>query len=477
MKYEKIMLVVPNFCWGDIKSQTTLWHYIPYNLCLLAAILEREHYEVLIVDAYKQKMTKEDFTAAVAKEMPDYVGISVLFNMYGASGHLAAKLVKDVSDQIITQIGGVYATTNAASVIQDENIDYLISGEGEDTLPGLLDFLNGKSQKLMKGIWYKKDGVVIDGGHADYIYNLDDYPLPAYHLIDYKSYIYCAERKSTDGPSDFPYSRIFSSRGCPFNCCFCQVNKITGKNFRPRSAEHVLSEIRWLMDEYGVRSFIFDDDNFFVDKGRAIDIIKGMIPLKIKWKMIAVAAYFLDDELIELMGKSGCEYICIAIESGNERVLHQIVNKPLQLNQAKAVIKKMRSEGIFVAANFVMGFPGETWDEIRETLRFAEECQADYVKLFAAMPLPGTRLYKMAKEANALNEKYDPETLNWNSGVISTDEFSARDISILRFYEWDRINFATSEKIQRIAELMGITVDEMQQIRKDARKNLEIPNL
>lgn len=476
MSIKKVLLVVPNFLWCDNIENRTLWHFIPYNICLLAATIEHD-WDVEIVDAYKKNMTQEEFKHTIADKEPDYVGISVLFNMYGVAAHICARLIKEVSTDIVTQVGGVYATTNAQTVMEDQNFDYLISGEGENALRGLLLYLNSGGQKMPQGVWYRENGMIVDGGHASYIENLDDFPMPAYHLIDYNSYIYNADRKSIDGPTDFPYSRIFSSRGCPFDCCFCQVNKIMGRNFRPRSAKHVLKEIEWLVKEYGVKFLIFDDDNFLVDRDRAIEILKGLIPLGIKWKALTVAAFFLDDELIELMKRSGCEYICVAIESGSERVLRTIINKPLKLEKGMEVITKLRKEGIFTAANFVIGFPGETWDEIRQTIRFAEECKADYVKIFAAMPLPGTRLFRMALESNALTGHYSAEELNWNNGVISTDEFSAKDTSILRLYEWDRINFSTEEKTKKIANMMNITMEEMQEIRRKARKNFKVPEL
>jgi len=472
------MLVIPNFSWGGGDKGTVnniLWHFIPYNLCLLAAVLEKEKkYEIEVIDEFKQQATPEQFEQLIRDKKPDVVGLSVLMDFYGKSMHIAAGIVKRVDPRIVTVAGGIYATANPKRVISDTNIDYAISGEGENALPELLSVLNHEKDVMPKGVWYRKEGAVVDGGHTDFITNLDDYPLPAYHLIDYAQYSRSADRKSLDGPAEYPYARILTSRGCPYNCCFCQVNKIAGRRFRPRSAKNVLKEIDWLIHEYGIKSFIFDDDNLLTDRNRAIEIFNGMKQYHVPWKMIATAAFLLDDELIDLMKESGCVYVDIAIESGCNRVLHDIINKPLKLDKALSVIKKLREVGIYVAANFIIGFPGETWDEIRETVRFAEMCQADYIKLFNANPLPGTRLYDMAVTQNALREGFDPENINWRNGCIETEEFSARDLTILRAYEWDRINFSTQEKIKRTADMMGITVDEMNEIRRASRKTLEL---
>ncbi|MGN0348715.1 MAG: B12-binding domain-containing radical SAM protein, partial [Roseburia sp.] len=221
-------------------------------------------------------------------------------------------------------------------------------------------------------------------------------------------------------------------------------------------------------------SLIFDDDNLLTDRKRAVKIFNGLKKYKLPWKMIATAAFLLDDELIELMRESGCVFVDIAVESGTDRVLHEIIHKPLKLEKAVAVTKKLREENIYVAANFIIGFPGETWEEIRETVRFAERLDADYIKLFNAVPLPDTRLYQMAKEQNALVENFDPGNVNWRNGMIETDEFTTRDMSILRVYEWDRINFSTLEKRKRTADMMGISVQELDEIRKNSRRTLEL---
>lgn len=154
--------------------------------------------------------------------------------------------------------------------------------------------------------------------------------------------------------------------------------------------------------------------------------------------------------------------------------MHEIIKKPLKLEKAVAVTRKLKEEGIYVAANFIIGFPGETWEEIRQTIKFAEELNADYIKLFNAVPLPGTRLYEMAKEQGVLVKNFHSENVNWRNASIETNEFTARDVSILRAYEWDRINFSTYEKRKRTADMMGIAVSELDEIRRQTRKTLDL---
>lgn len=445
----KVVLVVPNFRWVD-KDPNALWHYLPYNLCLLAACI-RDIADVEIIDAYKQDMSQYDLRVALEQRSPDIVGITVLMDKYGASGHIVARIAKEACTPMVV-IGGVYASMNAQHVIEDPNIDYVVKGEGEQVF-----------RELVK--WGVLNDSIIQ---APRITDLDSLPLPAYDLIPYATYATSAERHSVDRPPVMPYGRVLTSRGCPFGCCFCQVEQISGKKFRARSAESVLYEIKWLVNTYQIKSLMFDDDNLLTDQTRARKIFKGMIEEKLvmPWVMIATAAFKLDREMIALMKESGCVYVNVAIESGNERVLHKIINKPINLEQAHKVVNILKEYGIYVAANFIIGFPTETWDEIRETLAYADYLNADYTKVFAAMPLRNTRLWDMCEKYKAFKKGFKGD-VEWSSGQIETSEFTADDLTILRAYEWERINFSNADKRRKTCKMMGITEQELLKIRRN----------
>jgi radical SAM superfamily enzyme YgiQ (UPF0313 family) len=384
---------------------------------------------VSIIDAYKQDMSEQEFHARLRQAAPDVVGVTVLMDKYGPSGHVVARIAKEIGAKVI--MGGVYASMNAEQIAQDQNINCIVKGEGEYLLRDIL--------------LRKTEGRILEAPH---IGDLNALPRPAYDLIDWSSYASSAARHSVDAPPLFPYGRVITSRGCPYGCCFCQVEHISGKEFRPRSAENVLDEISWLKDAYGIKSLIFDDDNLLFDRKRAEQIFQGMIDrgLKMPWVMIATAAFKLDWELIQLMAESGCVYVDVAIESGTERVLHHIIHKPVDLKYAKMVVRMLQRVGIYVAANFVIGFPTETWDEIRQSLAFAGELDADYTKIFPAIALKNTRLWDIR---------------------VDTNDFTADNLRVLRAYEWDRLNFVSEAKRKRTCERMGINEAELQQIRKD----------
>lgn len=470
MKRLKVVLVVPNFCWAGW-DVNTLWHFIPYNLCLLAAMI-KDVCEVSILDAYEPNMSEDEFKSALKKLEPDVVGITVLMDQYAAAGHNAARLVKSINKDIQVIIGGVYATINPEEAIKDSNIDFVVIGEGEYVIRDLIGYFMKEAPLPKKGICYRLEEKVINTGHSDLIYDLDAIPLPAYHLIDFERYMNSAHRKSVDNPQKRPYTRIVTSRGCPVGCTFCQVESIMGRKFRFRSAQNVLNELHRLKNEYGIKSIMFDDDNFFTNRQRAKDILQGMVDRDLVMPWFAQAAIFrLDAELIKLMKQSGCKYIDIAIESGTERILREIIRKPLNFNHAKEMIRLARKEGIFVAANFMLGFPTETWGEIRQTVKLAEEINADYIKIFNVVPLRNTKLWEICKKEGVFKEDFKESGLRWSTGQIQTDEFTPSDITILRAYEWDRINFTDPEKRKLIAAMMGITEEELYKIRRKTLTN------
>ncbi len=468
----RLALVVPNFRWCETDNRF-LWDFIPYNLCLLAAVVQGSC-DIRIIDAYHEDMDQNAFAAAIKEFSPHVVGITVLMDQCAPAGHLSAQIVKEMDEGITVVMGGVYATVNPDLAIADDNVDYVVVGEGEYVLRDLLDYLRGVGSVPKKGIVFKENNKVVVAPRANYIKDLDSLPLPAYDLIDLPSYINKAERNSVDAPSLFPYARILTSRGCPYGCSFCQVEIISGSKFRPRSAENILNEIRWLKNQYGIQSLVFDDDNLFTNRKRAVSILQGMIDhgLAMPWKSIATAVFRLDAELLELMKASGCEYIDVAIESGTQRVLKDIIGKPVNLEHAKKIVALAKKIGIFITANFIIGFPTETWEEIRQTIQVAQEIDADYTKIFGAIPLRHTRLWQLCEETNSFKKNFSISGMSWYAGQIETDEFTSDDLTILRAYEWDRLNFSTVEKREKIKIMMHIDDAEMHRMRQETRKKV-----
>lgn len=471
---KKLLLTFPNMRWHK-NDAVTLWNLFPTTLCLLAAMV-KDIVDIKIIDAQLHNLTPDEFQNQVEEYRPDFVGISLLTSEYENAMTIAAKIVKGIDANIIVIAGGVHITTMHEHVMDStSDIDYCVLGEGEYVLRELLKHLLGNGSLPENGLSFWQEGQLITQNRV-VVEDLTELPWPAYEFIDLSAYTNNPQRGFTSNqPPEYPFMRMTTTRGCPFGCTFCQVEIIAGKRVRSRDPEDVAKEILFLREQYGIRSIIFDDDNILLgENDYARRLFNAMINLKlnIKWITTSFALFLMTDEHLGLMQKSGCIGINVAIESGSERVLKEIIDKPIKdLQKLPSLIEKVKSYGIYCIANFIIGFPGETWNEIRETIYFAEYCGADYVKIFAAVPLYKTKLYNSALKNGLLECNDAVPMVDWRYGQINSKEWTSKDISILRVYEWDRINFA-SHKIKKLLEITGSTIDDLNFIRKQTRDSL-----
>ena len=465
----KVMLIMPNFRWSETSSHY-FWDYIPNNLCMLAAMVE-DLCEVMILDAFINDYSPAEVTDFVDRFEPDVVGVTCMINPCAAAAYETLALIKRIRPSCITVFGGVYATVEPEQVMSEQSVDYAFVGEAEYTFRQFILYLSDQGPFPEKGVWYRDQEQVIDKGRADFIEDLDALPLPAYHLIEFHKYSRSNSRPTVESPNVFPNARILTSRGCPYRCSFCQIEKISGRKFRARSAAKILDEIEFLKREYGIRSLTFDDDNLHTSRTRAIELFTGMIErsLVMPWKSITTSVFRLDEEQIDLMKKSGCSYVNISIESGSKRVREELIQKPIDIDYATKMVRCLQKSNIYVAANIIMGYPTETWEEIRESLKVIEEMDVDYVKLFPLIPLKYTKAWEHCVEAKLLPPDASSDTIGWYA--LNCSEFTAAELCVLRAFEWDRINFSSPEKIRKTAAMMGISVSELDAMRKKARRS------
>ena len=464
---KKVLIVLPNHRWaGD--GYYTMWLIFPTQVCLLAAQIE-ERYDVKIVDCIIDDLSKEEFAEIVKKEKPDLVGVSNFTHEYSKAGHTAVNIVKSINPSIKTMMGGVYVITSPDLAMANPNLDFAIIGEGELMIQELLAHLYEGKPLPQKGIAHRsEDGKTVIPERADFIKDLDQLRYPAYHLVDFKKYSTRPQREAVSRPRELPFARVCMTRGCPVGCTFCTVESISGGPTRYRSAAHMVGEMEILKERHGVKFFMLDDDNIFMNRPKAKEFLRLVIQrnLNIGWLLEATAIFCMDEELCDLCAQSGCRYLNIAIESGSERVLKEVIKKPINFERTEKLIKKLKDLGIELNSNFVIGNPGETWDEIWETVRYAEKIDIDYVKFFICTPFPKTKMFDMAKKMGYLDDSLKFDEHHWTGGTFNTEDWRARDLAIVRAYEWDRINFSKKEKREKIAKMMGVSLERLDQMRK-----------
>lgn len=478
-KIRKVMLSLPNDRWFTNPDESPFEgchrHCFPYVFGLLTAVL-KGRYEVAILDASHENLSFEQVIQKVKEYGPDVFGISCLTMDHHRKFIKLAELAKIACPDTIVIAGGIYPTLLPELLVKDSNIDYVLLAEGEYRLPRLLGCIENSSDlKAIDGIAYKTEGEEVIQPVVEYIQNLDELPFPDYSNLDFDSYANFASKYSYYlYPRNFPYVITISARGCPFDCIFCTSKAVNGPGIRYLSAKKMLEEVDLLVKNYGIREIIYVDDNFYLNTQRLREFLNGLIERKydLTWKTTTASCYSLNDELLELIKKSGCYQLPISPESGSDEMLSHL-KKPASLttDKTRAIVRKAKEIGFEVIGYFIIGSPGETWDQIRQTFRFAEDLDIDYCSFNIATPLPKTELYNRLKEKNMLSSDFNFTGLKgFGRATIKTDEFTPNELKILRAFEWDRINFKTEEKMKAIARMNGITMDELKNWRASTRR-------
>jgi len=475
MKSEPVVLVIPNSRWFGKR----VWLMLPHAALLLTALLKDE-FDFSIIDANAANLSEDQVRERLAALRPAVVLVSALAVEYRQQYHRVMELAKAAVPGVLTVFGGVYPSVLGEEALRDPNVDYLFLGHAEERVGNFLRLALQRDHEALRqlpGVGYRDEGgrQVINPA-TSYISSVKRLVRPDYSLIDVVAYMGHLSR-------DYQFNSqrravpIITSYGCPYNCLFCATRTISGHGMAYRPAEEVLEEIDFLVTRHGAEELIFLDDCLLGDRPRITRILEGLIERRypLVWKTSNVAAWHLKGDLLELMRRSGCYQITVSVESGSQRVLREIVHKPLKLEIVPPLVKACRALGIDIGANFVIGFPGETWDEIRETFRFAELCDFDIAHFHIATPLPKTDLYLLAKEKGLLPPDFsflDPRYFGFARAFIETDEFTPQELMTLRAYEWDRINFSTPEKTAKVARLMSFTPEELAEHRRQTRRKI-----
>lgn len=480
-RVDKFMFIVPNTRWFGKRY----WLWFNPAMFTLVPILRKLGIDVEILEANIDNLNQEQVKQKIKQYKPDMVGISNMSLEYWKQAHVTARIAKEVDPEIITVMGGVHATTLPEKILEDYNFDYVILSEGEERLPKFLEILQDRYHDFSKmdGVGYRKDGKIIINKPVRFVEDLDSLPVADYTILrpDQVAKVMNGQQRSVVGLGTrlAPVATVMTSRGCRFRCCFCAGGMLSGHRVRLRSAESVLAEIDMLVNNYNIRELIFTDDEMYFDMERAKKIVQGLKEREygLIWKNTNQAAWLMDFELMKLMKESGCYQITISPESGNNRVLKEIIHKPGNREQCRNVVKWSKELDIEVEADFVIGFPGETWEEIRDTTNFADELDADAVKFAIATPFPGTELFEKAVKNGYLKqdfEWYRDDMLGFAHGVINTEHFIVQELEMLRCYEWDRINFKNQTKKERYARMNMMTLEELEEFRKATRRSVGI---
>ncbi len=396
----------------------------------LAAVLESRGDAVRLFDldrAYADYVrsasasNSEDFAGCAAQLISaldaDVYGFSSICSSYPLTIRIATRL-KALLPLAPILLGGPQASVvDRQTLAAFPAVDFVLRGEAEQTLPWLLDELQGEARlDRVPGLTYRSPSGTQRNAPAPILANLDSLPFTAYHLTDLLHH--------ADGAS------LELGRGCPFACTFCSTNDFFRRNFRLRTPERVIADMRTIAAKYGIRSFALVHDMFTVDRRKVAGFCDAMIASGegFQWSCSA-RTDCVDEQLLALMASAGCRGIFYGIEAGSAR-MQKIIDKHLDPARAEEVIDLTEQLGMRTTVSLITGFPEETWDDVRDTMRMfmhSTRCVQSTPQLNILAPLSETPLYTKHKDQLTLDELCSDMS---HQGRIQRDA----DLALIRQY-------------------------------------------
>jgi len=400
----------------------------PLGLGYIAAVLERQH-DIKVIDVRAERLNNDSLKKSISEVSPEIVGITSDTLTFQRAIEIA-EIVKQVDQKIIVVIGGAHSNVVPAYPLKYDCFDISVYGEGERTVVELWDRIEkGESYEAIKGIVFRrKDGISINP-RRELIENLDELPFPARHLFPMNKY------SREDSLPVSPVYPIGTSRGCPFSCAFCSNNVVFGRKYRFRSSESVVNEIELLINEYNAKGIYFREDLFTVNEKRVMalcdEIRKG--GLDFDWECES-RVNTINEEMLTAMKGSGCKLIWFGVESGSQRILDDL-NKQITLSQIREAYRLCQRVGIKAGASFMIGVPGETIDDVQNTIALAEELKPEFAWFNIFTGYPTSPLYEYVKK----NKLYEKE-INHGILIVKTNEFDRRKLGKIQRYADRKVN-------------------------------------
>ncbi len=443
-EYKRILLLkVPHCVHPDAAAKDTSFRQrhtfrpVPsFALASLSAFLDKfgiYGYECEAVDinieAYRKpgvpiNIDEYPFLLKRAIESRDYdvLAVSTMFVFNARWLKMAVDLSRRHRPEAKIIAGGGYPTVFPKECLENHAIDSVVIGEGEATLVHLLNELNHFSDRDFEDKFpFDGYGIKSDLGDIEIVpkksfLDMEDIPISAWDRLDVQKYF------ENSGQCTLPIEAV---RGCPYHCTFCNTQLTWGYRLRYKNVDGLIKEMKELMSRYGAQLH-FIDDNRSVDRSWMAEFLNSIIREQIVLEAAPSSfhANHLDDELLELLKKAGVKTIGIGVETGSQE-LQKRIKKNLDLERVTKIVRMIKSKGLRVHANYMVGFPHESMDQIEETLEFAKALKAHSNQFLVLVPYPGTELFEQAKKDQLLT--IDESSL---------DSFEPRKANFLFSTEW-----------------------------------------
>jgi anaerobic magnesium-protoporphyrin IX monomethyl ester cyclase len=375
--------------------------HFPMGLGLiLAAIRSKTDFNLSVLDNYVPGLSFEDILEKIRADSPTYILLSGFLGNYQYRFIVnAINRLKEVSPSSVVIIGGPMASCIPKLLIEKTFVDFVVIGEGEATIVDLLLKLDsGDSVESCEGIAFRSaNGATTVTPARARIKELDEYPYPAYDLFQMTHYTEYIRKTGRCW-------EISNSRGCYAKCGYCRLTFGQKITFRPY--DHILNEVRYIIENYGIHRFNFVDDNFLNSPRQVLEFVDALKAFEydIQFRFQGRADK-LTPELAKLLIDVGCFDISIGMESGSQRILDDM-QKYLNVEKAAENIRGVLSLGVSIHATFIVGMPEEDFSTIKDTIDFIKYTNLPFVSTGILTPFPDTRIYTLAKERGLIPDDH-----------------------------------------------------------------------
>jgi len=410
--------------WAVLDDRSILQNSLPpLGILSIASYLESNGFTVKVYDIHGEKLEDTDLRTRLKRDRPRFIGISVLTNM-SIPAHRIAQICKEELPGSPVVIGGAHAEALPERMLRNSAIDFVVRGDGEETM---LEIVKGNPLEGITGLSYRENDAVQHNGPRPVSKNLDSYPLPAYHLVDFDFYFPAA-----GSYRNLPAINMLMTRGCPGKCNFCNSAMTT---LRSRSPESIVSQIEFLYKTYGIRQVQFYDDTFTATKSTCLRFCELMEKANLDVTWVAyIRGDCFSDRIAEAMKKAGCHQVLMGVETGNAEIAMRI-GKPIDKKRYFETMRIARRHGLEVRATFIIGHMGDTWESMNDTVNFAIDLDVDLFQLNICTPYPGTQLYKEVVEKGLLR------STDWNRYGQGDVLFEQEHLSAEDIYRFERHAF------------------------------------
>lgn len=415
----------------------------PFYMAYATAVLEKEGHEVLLVDGVAERISDDEFFKRVEDFSPGLALLEVSTPSIGKDLQDAERLKKALGKDVPVVFAGPHIEMYRPDFLEKvPMVDFVLMGEYEYTLRELVDKLaNGKDPSDTLGVLCRMpDGSVKENPRRPLIENIDELPWPARHHLPMDSYHDCP------GGIPCPSLQMWASRGCPFKCIFCAWPQImyNGSKYRVRDPKDVVNEIEHCVKKYGMKSIYFDDDTFNIGKKRIISICEELTSrnLNLPWAVMA-RADTADFEMLKAMKQAGLQSIKYGVESASQKLV-DACGKALDLKKVEETVKITRKLGINFHLTFTFGLPGETWDTVHQTIRYAKKLSPDSIQFSIVTPFPGSSYFDILEKKGYLKSKDWTQYDGSNMAVVRTDDMTSEELEQalqMAHREWEKHKF------------------------------------